>query len=41
LHLSPKTIDATRRNIMQKMNEHSIAGLTKLAIREGLTSVEF
>ena len=39
LQLSPKTVDATRRNIMQKMNIYSIAGLTKLAIREGLTSV--
>jgi DNA-binding NarL/FixJ family response regulator len=41
LHVSPKTVDATRRNVMQKTEEHSIAGLTKLAIREGLTSVEF
>jgi DNA-binding NarL/FixJ family response regulator len=41
LHLSPKTIDAERRHIMQKTGEDSIAGLTKLAISEGLTSVEF
>ncbi|MCF7972543.1 MAG: response regulator transcription factor [Phycisphaerae bacterium] len=40
INLSPKTVDAARRNIMQKMGIHSIAGLTKLAIREGLISME-
>lgn len=41
LHLSAKTIDNARRKIMDKLDEHSIAGLTKFAIREGLTSSEF
>ena len=41
MHLSPKTIDATRRSVMRKTGEDSIAGLTKLAIRTKLTSVEF
>jgi DNA-binding NarL/FixJ family response regulator len=38
-HKSPKTIDACRRRIMHKLNTFSIAGLTKYAIREGLTSL--
>jgi len=41
LHISPKTADATRRNIMQKLDVHTVAGLTKFAIREGLSSLEF
>ena len=41
LQVSPKTIDATRQKIMHKLEQHSIAGLTKLAVREGLTSLEF
>ena len=40
LHVSPKTIEANRRQIMEKLNIHSIAELTKYAIREGLTSLE-
>lgn len=39
LHVSPKTVDAHRRNIMEKIDAHSIAELTKYAIREGLTSL--
>ena len=38
LHVSAKTIGSHRQNIMQKLNIKSIAGLTKYAIREGLTS---
>lgn len=38
LHLSSKTIDSARRKTMEKLDQHSIAGLTKFAIREGLTS---
>lgn len=41
LHISIKTIESTRRQIMQKLDIHSIAGLTKYAIHEGITSVEF
>lgn len=39
LHLSAKTIEAHRRNIMKKVGVHSIAEVTKYAIREGLTSL--
>ncbi len=39
LHLSVHTIDTHRRNIMKKTETHSVAELTKLAIREGLTSL--
>lgn len=38
LHLSSKTIDSHRQNLMGKINAKGIAGLTKYAIREGLTS---
>jgi two-component system response regulator NreC len=41
LHVSPKTIDSNRRQIMNKLGISSIAELTKYAIREGLTSAEF
>jgi DNA-binding NarL/FixJ family response regulator len=40
LHVSTKTIEANRRSIMEKVNIHSIAELTKYAVREGLTSLE-
>jgi len=40
LDLSIKTIEAHRQNIMEKSNIHSVAELTKYAIREGLTSLE-
>lgn len=40
LHLSVKTIETHRRQIMQKLEIHSIADLTKFAIREGLTSLD-
>ncbi len=40
LHVSIKTVEANRRQIMEKLNIHSIAELTKYAIREGLTSLE-
>jgi len=39
LCLSVKTIETHRKKIMDKLNIHSIAELTKYAIREGLTSV--
>lgn len=39
LHVSTKTIETHRQHIMNKLNIHSIAELTKYAIRQGLTSV--
>jgi DNA-binding NarL/FixJ family response regulator len=38
LHLSVKTVDTHREHIMEKLSIHNIAGLTKYAVREGLTS---
>ncbi len=40
LHLSVKTIETHRLNIMRKIGVRSVAGLTKYAIREGLTTLE-
>lgn len=40
LHVSTKTIEANRRQIMEKLSIHSIAELTKYAVREGLTTLE-
>ena len=40
LHVSTKAIEANRRRIMDKLDIHSVAELTKYAIREGLTSLE-
>ncbi len=40
LNLSVKTVETHRRNIMEKLNIHSISELVKYAIREGLTSLE-
>jgi len=40
LHVSVKTIETHRRQIMEKLDIHSIAELTKYALREGLTSLE-
>lgn len=39
-HVSIKTIEARRRQIMEKLDIHSIAELTKYAIKEGLTSID-
>lgn len=41
LHISIKTVERHRQNIIGKLNLSSIAELTKYAIQEGLTSVEF
>lgn len=38
LFISVATVDAHRRNIMRKLGLHTVAELTKFAIREGLTS---
>jgi two-component system response regulator NreC len=40
LNVSIKTIESHRSRIMEKLNIHSIAELTKYALREGLTSLE-
>ncbi len=40
LKLSPKTVHAARNRIMAKLDLHSVAELTKYAIRTGLTSLE-
>jgi two-component system NarL family response regulator len=38
LHIALGTVEVHRRNIMRKLNLHSVAELTKYAIREGITS---
>ncbi len=40
LHISAKTVETHRRQIMNKLNIHTVAELTKYAIRKGLTSLE-
>jgi two-component system response regulator NreC len=40
LHVSIKTVETHRRNLMEKLNLHSVAELTKFAVREGMTSLE-
>lgn len=40
LNVSPKTIETHRKNIMDKLDIHNIADLTKYAVREGITSIE-
>jgi two-component system NarL family response regulator len=39
LHISVDTVEAHRRNIMRKLGLHTVAELTKYAIRNGLTSL--
>jgi len=41
LNLSVRTVEAHRRQIMNKLGVNSIAQLTKFAIRHGLTSVDY
>jgi len=40
LHISPKTVEAHRLRIMNKLDIDNVAQLTKYAIQEGLTSSE-
>jgi len=40
LHISTKTVETHRRQIMNKLDIHTVAELTKYAIRKGLTSLD-
>ncbi len=40
LRISSHTVESHRRNIMRKLNLHSIAELTRYALREGLTPLD-
>lgn len=40
LYVATSTVETHRRNIMRKLGIHSVADLTKYAIREGLTALE-
>jgi len=40
LGVSIKTVESHRKNVMDKLDIHSVAELTKYAIREGLTHLE-
>ena len=40
LHISEKTVGTHRQHIMDKLDIHNIAALTKYALREGLTFLE-
>jgi DNA-binding NarL/FixJ family response regulator len=40
LGVSPKTVDSHRMHIMAKLKIANVAGLTKFALREGLTSID-
>lgn len=40
LELSPKTVDIHRAQLMQRLDIHDVAGLTRFAVRVGLVSAE-
>ncbi len=40
LELSVKTVETHRSRLMKKLNLHTVADLTKCAIREGLTTID-
>ncbi len=40
MQISVKTVETHRQKIMQKLGTHSVADLTKYALREGLTSLD-
>ena len=40
LAVTPKTVESHRAQLMMKLDIHSVAGLTKFAIRQGLTSAD-
>jgi DNA-binding NarL/FixJ family response regulator len=39
LYITPKTVDAHRQRIMDKLEIHSVAELTRYALREGITTL--
>ena len=41
LHVSPKAIESVRHRIMQKLEMDNLADLTKYAIQEGITTLDF
>jgi DNA-binding NarL/FixJ family response regulator len=41
LHISAKTVETHRRHLMEKLEIHTVAGLTKYAVRAGLTHLDF
>jgi DNA-binding NarL/FixJ family response regulator len=40
LDLSPKTVDIHRAQIMQRLDIHDVAGLTRFAVRVGLVTID-
>ena len=40
LHLSPKTVETHKGRIMERLNIRTVAGLTRYAIRHGLTTAD-
>ena len=40
LHVSSRTIDSHRQRIMEKLGLHTVAELTKYAVRQGMTSLD-
>jgi DNA-binding NarL/FixJ family response regulator len=40
LHISNRTVDTHRHNLMEKLQIHSIAGLTRFAIRTGISTLQ-
>lgn len=40
IHVSVKTVETHRQQIMRKLNARSVAELTKIALREGITSLD-
>jgi len=40
LHLSPKTVETHRQHVMEKLEMHSVAELTRYAIQTGLTPLD-
>jgi two-component system, NarL family, response regulator NreC len=39
LHISGRTVNTHRHNIMRKLDIHTVAGLTRFAVQQGLTSL--